>query len=116
MLSKVFLYFKKYGLFILIGIICFIAIICAIFSFINKRAVNKVAEKTEEVIDKTLSQITQASIEIKEIDIKKNIKLEQNEVKKKIFENQMAEISKIEDKYYRLESLIDLNKSIKVKL
>lgn len=116
MLNKFLLYIKKYGLFILIVAICFIAIICAIFSFFHKRAISKVEEKTEQIIDKVFSQVTSASIGIKEIDATKNIKLEQSEAKRGELEAQLNSISKIEDRDERLQALIKFNKSIKVKL
>lgn len=115
-MKKIKLFFQKYGLYFAIGFLFLILILVFIFKFFHKKSMKNIEEKINKTIEKAKEHIVETDIKKVEIDIRKNIKLEELEKDKKDFESRLQIINGISDRKRRLKKLIELNKSIEVKL
>lgn len=115
-MEKIKLFLKKYGLFIAVGVLSILGLLVFFFKFFHKKSMKNLEEKIDNIIVSTKEKILDTDIKKTEIEIKKNIKLEAAEKDKKDFESRLQIINGITDRKRRLKKLIELNKSIEVKL
>jgi hypothetical protein len=115
-LSKTKLFFQKYGL--LIFLILFL-VASVVFIFISlfggHKSLATVSKKIDVIVDKGTEKIKDIEVKQIQIEVEKNIKLENIEEKRKEFKDQLEEIKSIPEVEARRHAMIKLNKSIKVK-
>lgn len=111
LIQKIKDFFKKNGLYIIIGLLTLIVVLMSIS---RKKNIQDITKKVENLLDKTKDKITDININQSKNEIEKNIKLEQNELKKKDYESRLQIITTITDRKRRLKKLIEFNKSIEV--